>query len=98
YSMGSRRLGRWSARGLLGLWFVAVLGLGTPGVALEPHRRISQYNHESWRSENGLPQNSVLASAQTPDGYLWLGTYEGLARFDGTRFAVFDRRTSPELR
>ncbi|WP_407737800.1 two-component regulator propeller domain-containing protein [Hyalangium sp.] len=96
--MGSRRLGRWSARGLLGLWFVAVLGLGTPGVALEPHRRISQYNHESWRSENGLPQNSVLASAQTPDGYLWLGTYEGLARFDGTRFAVFDRRTSPELR
>ncbi|WP_224249227.1 two-component regulator propeller domain-containing protein [Hyalangium gracile] len=94
--METRRHWR-GASGLLGLWCVAVLGLGTPALALEPHRRISQYNHESWHSENGLPQNSVLSAVQTADGYLWFGTYEGLARFDGTRFAVFDRRTSPEV-
>jgi len=75
-----------------------MLGMGTPAHTLEPDRRLSQYNHEIYRSEHGLPQNSVLASAQTSDGYLWFGTYEGLARFDGVRFTVFDRRTSPELR
>ncbi|HVG59377.1 MAG TPA: two-component regulator propeller domain-containing protein [Hyalangium sp.] len=84
-------------RGLLGLWFTLVLGVGTSSLALDPGRLLSQYNHESWRSENGLPQNSVLSSAQTPDGYLWFGTYEGLARFDGARFTVFNQHTSPEL-
>jgi ligand-binding sensor domain-containing protein len=64
---------------------------------LDPDRRISQYNHQAWRSENGLPQITILSSAQTPDGYLWFGTHEGLARFDGTRFTVFDRKNSPAL-
>jgi ligand-binding sensor domain-containing protein/signal transduction histidine kinase/CheY-like chemotaxis protein len=82
---------------LLGLGLIAGLGLATPGLALEPQRLLSQYNHEVWRSENGLPQNSILAAAQTSDGYLWFGTYEGLARFDGARFTVFDRKNSPEM-
>jgi signal transduction histidine kinase/ligand-binding sensor domain-containing protein len=47
--------------------------------------------------ENGLPQNSVHALLQTRDGYLWAGTEAGLARFDGTGFAVFDRNSSPAL-
>jgi ligand-binding sensor domain-containing protein/signal transduction histidine kinase/CheY-like chemotaxis protein len=76
---------------------VALLGLATPGLALEPNRLTSQYNHESWRSENGLPQNSALSIAQTAEGYVWIGTHEGLARFDGARFTVFDRRKVPEL-
>ncbi|WP_224363452.1 two-component regulator propeller domain-containing protein [Hyalangium versicolor] len=96
--MGTRRYRRPpGANGLLGLWLIGVLGWALPGLALEPNRRTSQYNHDSWRSENGLPQNTVLTVAQTPDGYLWFGTFEGLARFDGARFAVFDRRNSPEL-
>ncbi len=45
----------------------------------------------------GLPNNSVLAIAQTPDGYLWLGTEEGLARFDGVRFVIFDTNNTPAL-
>ena len=51
-------------------------------------------------SENGLPQNSVTAILQTRDGYLWIGTYNGLARFDGHSFTVFDgdRSNAPELR
>ncbi|MBI5384112.1 MAG: hypothetical protein HZA90_05435 [Verrucomicrobia bacterium] len=55
------------------------------------------YSIDVFDSENGLPQNSVLAIAQTRDGYLWLGTLNGLARFDGLRFTVFDENNTPEL-
>ena len=46
----------------------------------------------SWGVGAGLPQNSVNAIVQTPDGYLWLGTRDGLSRFDGVRFTVFGLR------
>ncbi len=95
--MGRRRQWGQGMRGHLGLACILALGVGTSSLALEPGRHVSQYNHESWRSEHGLPQNSVLCSAQTPDGYLWFGTYEGLARFDGVRFTVFNQETSPEM-
>ena len=52
-----------------------------------------------WNSDNGLPQNSVNCLAQTPDGYLWIGTRSGgLARFDGARFVTFNPQTTPELK
>lgn len=52
-----------------------------------------------WSSEDGLPQNSVNCLAQTPDGYLWVGTRSGgLARFDGIRFVTFNPETTPELK
>src|SRR5262245_64961112 len=44
--------------------------------------------------EEGLPHNTIRAVRQTRDGYLWLGTYGGLVRFDGVRFQVFDNRNS----
>ena len=50
-----------------------------------------------WTAENGLPDNSVTAIAQTPDGYLWIGTYNGLSRFDGVRFVTFDPANTPAL-
>jgi ligand-binding sensor domain-containing protein/signal transduction histidine kinase len=46
----------------------------------------------SWGTGAGLPQNTVNAIVQTPDGYLWVGTRDGLARFDGVRFTVFGLR------
>ena len=46
----------------------------------------------SWKVEDGLPHNSVNAILQTRDGYLWLATSDGLARFDGVRFTVFGLR------
>jgi ligand-binding sensor domain-containing protein/signal transduction histidine kinase len=46
----------------------------------------SDYLVDPWDTEHGLPNSSVTAIAQTPDGYLWVGTYDGLARFDGVRF------------
>ena len=57
----------------------------------------TEYSHRIWRIEDGLPQNRIQAITQTPDGYLWIGTSEGLARFDGIRFVVFDRANTPAL-
>src|ERR1041385_6172639 len=55
------------------------------------------YAIDVWRTDQGLPQNSVIAMTQTRDGYLWLGTLNGLARFDGIRFTVFDESNTPGL-
>ncbi len=66
--------------------------------ALDPTRALSQYGHRAWQIEQGLPQSSVNAVAQTRDGYLWLGTEEGLVRFDGGHFMVFDHASVPDIR
>ncbi len=50
-----------------------------------------------WGNEHGLPQSSVIAIEQTQDGYLWLGTLNGLVRFDGVGFKVFDEGNTPAL-
>ncbi len=55
------------------------------------------YCLRSWQVEDGLPQNTVTALAQTTDGHLWIGTYGGLARFDGVRFESFELDETPEL-
>ncbi|HWF18992.1 MAG TPA: two-component regulator propeller domain-containing protein, partial [Verrucomicrobiae bacterium] len=57
-----------------------------------------QYHVRTWQAEEGLPQDAVQALAQTRDGYLWVGTKKGLARFDGVHFKVFDPQNTPELR
>ena len=57
----------------------------------------ADYMVQSWQVEDGLPQSSVLDIEQTPDGYLWLATFGGLARFDGVRFTVFDTSNLPGL-
>src|SRR5579863_9277257 len=57
----------------------------------------SNYFLRSWKTDSGLPDNAVSAILQTHDGYLWLGTYAGLARFDGVRFVVFNSAQEPGL-
>ncbi len=57
--------------------------------ALDPNRLLSQYIRDHWGSEKGFTGGPVRAIAQTPDGYLWLGTEKGLFRFDGTSFRSF---------
>ena len=52
---------------------------------------------DAWSTEEGLPQSSVISVIQTRDGYLWLGTLNGLVRFDGNRFTVFDENNTPGL-
>jgi ligand-binding sensor domain-containing protein len=60
-------------------------------LALNPHRKLTQYTRTVWTQEHGLPQDTIRAVTQTKDGYLWLGTDEGLAQFDGYDFVVFDK-------
>jgi len=55
------------------------------------------YAQSVWTIEDGLPQSTVTALAQARDGYLWIGTFGGLARFDGVRFETFDIANTPEL-
>ena len=53
--------------------------------ALNPSLDISQYAHTAWTIRDGFFKGSITSIAQTPDGYLWLGTQLGLLRFDGVR-------------
>ncbi len=69
---------------------LAALLAALPAAALEPGKRPSQYIFERWGADEGLPQNSVNAIAESPDGFLWLATFEGLARFDGQRIVPAD--------
>jgi signal transduction histidine kinase/ligand-binding sensor domain-containing protein len=63
-----------------------------------PATAAPDYFTRTWQVEQGLPQNKATAVVQAHDGYLWVGTYNGLARFDGVRFTVFDDNNTPELR
>ncbi|MEW6367058.1 MAG: two-component regulator propeller domain-containing protein [Acidobacteriota bacterium] len=69
----------------------------TPLAALDPQKAITQYGLDRWTRSDGLPSNTVNAILQASDGYLWIGTEEGLARFDGVRFQVFDSRNTEAL-
>src|SRR2546421_5482024 len=71
---------------------------GAQALALDPTRDLSQFNRQAWLTENGLPQNTVHSITQTRDGYVWIATEEGVARFDGVRFTVFDKQNTPELK
>jgi ligand-binding sensor domain-containing protein/signal transduction histidine kinase len=82
----------------LNLVFLLLLGGSDTAIALDSQRDLSQFSHEVWLTENGLPQNTVHSIAQTRDGYIWIGTEEGLARFDGVRFTVFDKQNTPQIK
>ena len=83
-----------SIRGMIGVLLIVISG---QAVALDPSRQLSQYVVDNWQIPEGLPQISVEALARTPDGYLWVGTQEGLARFDGVRFSIIDSNNEPAL-
>jgi ligand-binding sensor domain-containing protein/signal transduction histidine kinase len=59
---------------------------------------LAQYQSTIWRVEDGLPQSTVTCMAQSSDGYLWLGTQNGLVRFDGVKFRVFDENNTPAIK
>lgn len=57
----------------------------------------NQFLIKKWSTESGLPQVTVTSLVQTRDGYIWVGTFGGLARFDGIRFTVFDSANMPNF-
>jgi ligand-binding sensor domain-containing protein len=63
--------------------------------SLTPSEKDWNYKIRAWQSQDGLPEDTVQAFAQTPDGYLWVGTSGGLLRFDGARFHLFAHENTP---
>jgi diguanylate cyclase (GGDEF)-like protein len=88
-------------------WLCCIFGLAwafvsAPARALEagqidPKTALTQYKIDVWQTEQGLPLNAVQSLLQTRDGYLWVGTAGGLARFDGVRFTTYDSTQAPEM-
>jgi ligand-binding sensor domain-containing protein len=86
-------------KGVFLLFFLIYTAVSFPFLwSLDPHRRISQYAHHLWTTGNGLPQNTIISIIQTSDGYMWFGTLEGLARFDGMTFITFKKDTHPGIK
>ncbi len=68
-----------------------------PALALQPDKAFRDYVRDTWGVEHGMPQVSVMSIAQDDDGYLWLGSQGGLARYDGVRFVRYGQQDAPEL-
>jgi len=75
--------------GLCGLW------LSVAAFALDPAQPLSRQAHHTWRSEDGLLQDTVSALLESRDGFLWIGTGAGLVRFDGATFEPYSRLNVP---
>ena len=84
---GNRRPSR--SRELAILALLARLAILLCGI----HPAYAQYGFENWTVDNGLPENEIRGITQTPDGYLWIATLNGLARFDGVHMTIFTRKT-----
>jgi ligand-binding sensor domain-containing protein len=77
------------------LVILVLLGVRT-ALALDPQRHITELAHRVWDSKSGVPAD-IRALAQTTDGYLWVGSYHGLYRFDGMQFQPFQSVSAARL-
>lgn len=96
--LAGRHPGIWI--GLLLRWVLLCLLLAVApplAAATEGAPPLRDYAIDVWTSRNGLPHNSLRDIAQTPEGHLWFATWEGLVRYNGLDFTVFDRSTRPGL-
>ncbi len=93
--LACRHAAGWAWRGLALLLALCavVMPAGAAGT-----RDLSDYTHDVWTTRDGLPHNTINDMAQSRDGYLWLATWEGLVRYNGNEFRVYDRSSQPALR
>lgn len=82
---------------LRALTLLAALSVAGQANALDPDRALTQYAISTWKTADGLPQNTVAAMAQTSEGHVWFATEEGIARFNGVQFTTFGAETMPAL-
>jgi ligand-binding sensor domain-containing protein/serine phosphatase RsbU (regulator of sigma subunit) len=80
---------------LLGLFSTKVLGQSN---ILSPSKPIGKYILDHWTTEDGLPANALINIVQTSDGYLWVSSYNGLIRFDGLTFRLFNKENVPAFK
>src|SRR5262245_1459582 len=80
--------------------FLAAMSAAGPVSAQLPSSRVASpasYVHELWTVNDGLPVNAINGILQTRQGYIWLATFDGLVRWDGIRFTVFNIANTPGL-
>jgi ligand-binding sensor domain-containing protein/signal transduction histidine kinase len=96
----------WRSFQLTVVVWLALAGQGQAAAGVDAHpgsrgavsrRQWVPFSVRAWTTEDGLPQNRIQCLTQTQDGYLWIGTWAGLARFDGVHFTVFNKFTTPAL-
>jgi len=92
-TLRSRGATRWS----IALAIAVVAAQSGTLQAVDPAKPFHRYVRDAWSVESGLPQLSAMALAQTADGYIWVGTQRGLARFDGINFRVYGSKDYSEL-
>ena len=90
-SHGSRSKLRWLCFDL------ATAGAALFLIAVHPGVSGQEYSVQNWHLDDGLPDGDITAIQQTRDGFLWIGTPKGLARFDGIQFRVFNTANTPDL-
>ena len=78
--------------------WAAVIFLAAVAALASERSSVPDFLLRNWDMDDGLPSTRINAIARTPDGYLWVGTPNGLSRFDGARFVVFDAASSPPLK
>jgi signal transduction histidine kinase/ligand-binding sensor domain-containing protein len=83
------------ARFVILMWLMS--SLSAPAQNFAPSDLLSQSSYFQWTGENGLVSNNVTSSLQARSGFIWITTYNGLMRFDGTHVEVFDRSSIPFL-
>lgn len=79
------------------LWLGCLLPDSALSQTPTSRKLLGEYVQFIWQDQHGLPQNSVNTIVRTSDGYLWLGTVDGVVRFDGVRFTAFDPINRPEI-
>ena len=92
-------IGSLMLREIRGAFLLCVCALSGPHIlsALDPNRTIGEYVATRWSSRDSFPGGTIHAIAQTPDGYLWIAAENGLVRFDGISFRMFDHANTPSL-
>src|SRR5262245_8989517 len=78
------------------LLLVALFSAGN-AFAIDTALALDQHVIRTWGVDQGLPQGTVYALAQSADGYVWAATQEGFVRFDGTEFATYDKAAVPQI-
>lgn len=87
----------WLPRHLATLCAAGLLLIAPTALALDTKKPLAEYMHQTWSVDNGLPQSTIRGISQTTDGYVWFATHEGVARFDGLVFTVYDEGNTPVL-
>src|SRR5438445_7350386 len=76
---------------------IVLSGWASGAFAVDPALSLDQNVIRTWTVDQGLPQGTVYALAQTGDGYVWAATQEGFVRFDGTEFLTYDKASAPQI-